>query len=552
MPLPDSPVQTLSGLLTRAATQKPDAVAIDFLGRRTNYRDLFHAAEHAAAGLQAAGMKKGDRIGLCLPNIPYSVIMFFAAQKIGVIVVNINPLYVEHEIHQVLLTSGVSVLVVTDLAVIARPAIAATRECPIHHIIVCPFTEALPWGKSFLFRAFKSSELVRFGHDSRLITFHDLIVIRALPVPVVIDPLHDVAVLQFTGGTSGTPKAAMLTHGNLLANLGQISERIGEALAGPQVILGVLPLFHVFAMMTVMLLATDRMGTMVLLPRFDAQTTLDTILRTKVTVFPAVPTILTALLRQKTIRPGSFQHMTAVISGGAPLPVTLRKQFEEAAHCPVIEGYGLSETSPVITFNPLGASRDGSCGLPVAGTELQIREISPPHALLSTGQSGEVWVRGPQVMPGYWAGQDCDNPFSEDGFLRTGDVGYLDEDGYLYLVDRLKDIIICGGYNVYPHVIEEALYRHPAVLEVLVIGVPDDYRGQAPKAFVVLKDGMRATERELLDHVGQFVSKIERPREIVFRETLPKTLIGKLSRKDLIARESLYSNVAPMPERAVG
>lgn len=547
---PGVPGQTLSGLLARAAAQCPDAAAIDFLGRRTTYRDLFHAADHAAAGLQEAGMKKGDRIGLCLPNTPYSVILFFAAQRIGAIVVNINPLYVEHEIHQILLTSGVSVLAVTDLAMIATPAIAATRNCPIHHIIVCPFTEALPWGKSFLFRAFKSRELVRFEQDPRLITFHKLVVTRGLPKPVALDPLKDVAVLQFTGGTTGTPKAAMLTHGNLLANLAQIGERIEGALDGPQVILGVLPLFHVFAMMTVMLLSVDRMGMMVLLPRFDARATLETLLHNKVTIFPAVPTILTALLRQKDIRPECFAHMTAVISGGAPLPVALRKQFEETAHCPVIEGYGLSETSPVLTFNPLDNARDGSCGLPVAGTELQIRDISPPHHTLSSGQSGEVCVRGPQVMPGYWGGQSLENPFTEDGFLRTGDVGYLDDDGYLYLVDRLKDIILCGGYNVYPHVIEEALYRHPAVLEALVIGVPDEYRGQAPKAFVTLKEGVAVTERELLDHIGQYVSKIERPRQVVFREMLPKTLIGKLSRKDLIAQENLHSNLSPMAEEA--
>ncbi len=546
---PAAKAGTLSDLLVRAAAQKPDAAAIDFLGRRTDYRDLLHAVEHTAAGLQAAGVKKGDRVGLCLPNTPYSVILFFAVQRAGGIVVNINPLYVEHEIHQVLLTAGVSVLAVTDLAMIAMPAIAATRDCPIHHIVVCPFTEALPWGKSFLFRAFRTRELVRFEHDARLVRWHDLVATKARPKPVEIDPARDVAVYQFTGGTTGTPKAAMLTHGNLLANLEQISERIDGALTGPQVILGVLPLFHVFAMMTVMLLAADRMGMMVLLPRFDAQATLEALRRTHVTLFPAVPTILTALLRQKNISPECFTTMTAVISGGAPLPVALRRQFENTAHCPVIEGYGLSETSPVLTFNPLNGARDGSCGLPVAGTELQIRDISFPHQRLAAGQSGEVWVRGPQVMLGYSGGESVENPFTKDGFLRTGDVGYLDDDGYLYLVDRLKDIILCGGYNVYPHVIEEALYRHPAVLEALVIGVPDDYRGQAPKAFVTLKEGMAVTEKELLDHVGQFVSKIERPREIVFRDVLPKTLIGKLSRKDLIAQEALRNAASSVPER---
>ncbi|WP_198945871.1 long-chain fatty acid--CoA ligase [Acetobacter sp. DsW_063] len=541
---------SLFDMLDATVKRSPNVVAIDFMGKTCTYRELLDAAESAATGLYALGVRKGDRVGLCLPNTPYSVKLFFAIQRLGAIAVNINPLYVEHEIKQVLGTSGVKVLVVTDLALVAKSAIAAAKASNVERIVVCPFADVLPWMKSVLFRALKSKELLHLAADKRLIRYSELIADKHRAPFVKIEAERDVAVFQFTGGTTGVPKAAMLTHANLLSNLKQIDHHIAATVTGQQVILGVLPLFHVFALMTVMLLGVERGATMVLLPRFDAKTTLDTLLRTKTTLLPAVPTILTALLREKEVNKESFSKIVAVISGGAPLPSALRRQFEEMANCPVIEGYGLSETSPVLTFNPLNAVRDGSCGTAVQGTEIEIRDIDPPHERLPLGQPGEVCVRGPQVMLGYWGVDNSrENPFTEDGFFKTGDVGYLDRDGYLFLVDRLKDIILCGGYNVYPHVIEEALYRHPAVLETIVLGVPDSYRGQAPKAFVTVREGFTVTEKELLDHVSQYVSKIERPREIAFRDSLPKTLIGKLSKKDLIIQENLQTQQSQVAAR---
>lgn len=529
----------LYGLLETVCQSHPGARAIDFMGRTLTYQELCKTVDRVAAGLQDLGVTKGDRVGISLPNTPYSVIMFFAVQKIGGIVVNLNPLYVEHEVHQILETADVSVLVVSDLKAIVEHTYRAALGTNVRHVVVCTFHRALPSIKSALFRLLKSAEIYHFPSDQRLVTFETLADSASVVRTVAFDPQQDVAVLQFTGGTTGLPKAAMLTHGNLLANIAQVKDMVGDALAQPPVTLGVLPLFHVFALMAVMLVTIDCGGEIVLLPRFDIKSTLATLRRVRITLFPTVPTIQTALLREDTLSPSMFSQMKAVISGGAPLPVALRQRFEDTAKCPVIEGYGLSETSPVLTLNPLNAPRDGSCGRIVAGTDLQIRSLDDLMVRLPVGEKGEVCVRGPQVMKGYWHGVETAQAYTPDGYFRTGDVGTLDQDNYLFLVDRLKDIIICGGYNIYPHTIEEALYRHPAVLEALVIGVADAYRGQAPKAFVVLRPGLQATPEELALHLHAYVSKIERPREIVLRDSLPKTLIGKLSRKDLKAQEGL-------------
>lgn len=532
-------VHDLFDLLRVSTFRRPNALAIDFMGRKLTYRDIFQAVEHVAGGLNDIGVSRGDRVALSLPNTPYSVIIFFAVQRIGAVVVNLNPLYVQHEVHQILKTADISVLVMSDIAAIAEPTYRAAENTSVRRIVVCPFSHALPPVKSTLFKVLKWRDIYHFPADKRIVSYDTLAHSRTVAKHVTIDPQHDVAVLQFTGGTTGIPKAARLTHGNLLANIEQIKDMAQDALREPPTTLGILPLFHVFALMAVMLLTIERGGEIVLLPRFDTHATLATMRRVRIALMPIVPTILTALLRDPDLSPDLFTHMRAIISGGAPLPVALRKRFEETARCPIIEGYGLSETSPVLTLNPLHGVRDGSCGKVVIHTDLQIRSLDDVTLRLPPMEKGEVCVRGPQVMSGYWKSDENASAFTPDGYFRTGDVGYLDEDGYLFLVDRLKDIIICGGYNVYPHIIEEALHRHPAVLEALVVGVPDPYRGQAPKAFVTLRPNSTATPAELAIHLEQYISKIERPREIVLRDSLPKTLIGKLSRKDLKIQEGI-------------
>ena len=349
----------------------------------------------------------------------------------------------------------------------------------------------------------------------------------------------DTAVLQYTGGTTGTPKGAMLSHGNLAANVSQMLHWFPDLRPGEEKILGVLPLFHVFAMTSVMNFAVAAGAEMILLPRYDRDQTLKAIHDKHPTLFPAVPTIYTSINEAPKLDKYDLSSISFCISGGAPLPLDVKTRFEKLTGCRLVEGYGLSECSPVATCNAInGVNKEGSIGLPVPGTEISIHDIENSEQTVPVGERGELWIRGPQVMSGYWQRPEETGETLRDGWLRTGDVGYMDEEGHLFLVDRIKDLILCSGYNVYPRNIEEAINLHPAVAEVTVIGIPDDYRGEAPKAFIRLQDGMTLTETEVLDFLTDKLSVIERPSMIEFRAELPKTMIGKLSKKELVEEET--------------
>ncbi len=353
-----------------------------------------------------------------------------------------------------------------------------------------------------------------------------------------IDLQKDVAILQYTGGTTGIPKGAMLTHANISANTAQACHQFVGTKESAAKILGVLPLFHGFAMTLVMNMGIALGSELILLPRFDLDTVLRTIHKTRPTLFMGVPTILTAILSSSKLDQYDLSSIEYCISGGAPLPITVKNKFEQLTDCVVVEGYGLSECSPVVTCNPLkGTRKDGSIGLPMPGTVVEIRDVNNPDKLLPRGEKGEVCVTGPQVMAGYWKrSEETSNAIHEER-LHTGDVGYMDEEGYVYLIDRIKELILCSGYNVYPRVIEEAILLHPSVSEVTVIGIQDEYRGQSPKAFVKLSDGASLTAEELREFLNDKLSRIEMPKEIEFRDDLPKTMIGKLSKKELMAEE---------------
>jgi long-chain acyl-CoA synthetase len=523
-------------LLTAAAARHSSAPAIDFMGRVWRYGELETLVNRAASGLQALGVINGTRVGLCLPNTPYSVIFYFATLRAGGIVVNYNPLYVDRELAHAIRDSGTEIMVTIDLAQIYPKLARVAADTGLRKLVVCPMAGALPRLKGLLFPFVRPKDLARVAADGRTVRYAALMRNDGKPAPVTLAG-DDVAVLQYTGGTTGTPKAAALTHANITANCAQIIA--GMAFDGPQRVLGVLPLFHIFAMTTVMNLAVQSGSLMILMPRFDLKDLLATISRTRPTMFPAVPTIYTALVaaaaKDSSVDMGSIR---LCISGGAPLPVETRQQFMALSHCELMEGYGLSETSPVVCFTPPGRPyKDGSVGLPVADTIIEIRDPDAPERLMPPGERGEICIRGPQVMRGYWNKPEEIARVMTDGALRTGDIGYLDGDGYLFLVDRIKDVIIAGGYNIYPRMLEEALYQHPAVRDAVVIGIADKYRGQAPKAFVTLKPGMDATPAELLAFLGDYVSKIEMPKQIEIRDELPKTLIGKLSKKELVAEE---------------
>ena len=536
--LPPIAPRLLTDLLDKALALYGARVAIDFLGCRWTYAELGEQVRRAARGLQDLGVKPGDRVGLCLPNTPYFVIFYFAALRIGAVIVNFNPLYTERELKHQISDSGTSVMIVPDLKMIHAKVAAIADETGLAKIIVCPMAGILPPLQAIGFRLLKRGDHAIVPDDARHVAYDDVVARVAEPDAVDVAP-DDVAVLQYTGGTTGVPKGAMLTHANLAANSAQMVAHVGHLPEDQERTLGVLPLFHVFALTCVLNYSVDTGAEMILLPRFEMKSFLKTARRTTPTQFFGVPTLYAAL---NHIEPHKLACLSAVrvcISGGAPLPLEIRHAFEVRTGVRVVEGYGLSEASPIITCNPLyGTVKDNSCGPEFPGTALEIRSLDDPHRILPQGEKGEVCARGPQVMEGYWGKADATDAVFVDGALRTGDVGYVDEDGYLFLVDRIKDLILCGGYNVYPRVIEDALYEHPAVAEAVVIGVADAYRGQTPKAFVALKPDTVANTKDLCEFLAVRLNKIEMPREIEIRASLPKTLIGKLSKKELVAEEA--------------
>ena len=535
-PLSANP-RLLGDMLDRSVARFPARAAIDFMGRVTTWGELGAAVDRAAAGLQALGVVKGTRVALCLPNTPYYPILFYATLKAGGIVVNVNPLYVERELTHLIRDSGAEIIVTCDIAEIQARVLKVAGETGLRHVISCPIADALPLVKRLGYRLVKRKEIGRAARTPQHLYFADLMATGGTPGPVPVAP-DEVAVLQYTGGTTGVPKAAMLSHANIVANTDAMLVHVGGESADQDRVLGVLPLFHVFALTNVLTFATLVGAEMVLLPRFELKQLLATLKRTRPTYFPAVPTIYNALANLGADQRPDLSSVKVCISGGAPLPIEVRHAFETNTGAKLVEGYGLSEASPIITCNPFeGVNKEGSAGLPFPGTTIEIRDREDPARIMPAGEKGEICARGPQVMAGYWHNPAATAAAFADGALRTGDVGYLDDEGYLFIVDRIKDMILAGGHNVYPRVIEEALYEHPAVVEAVVIGVPDAHRGQAPKAFVVLNPPGAATGAELRDFLRDKISKIELPREVEIRDTLPKTLIGKLSKKELVEEE---------------
>ncbi len=525
----------LDDLLDRAAERHPARPAIDFMGRRWRYGALAALVDRTAAGLVDAGVKPGDRVVVCLPNTPYFVMAYFAVLRLGAIVVSMNPLYTDREMAHLVRDSGARIAFVPDLPEVLGK-ISAIAE--VERIILCPMAAVLPAAKSIAYRLLKRGSIAHVRFDGgRTTTFAHLASSKA-PLPRRTHVADDVAVLQYTGGTTGLPKGAMLTHASLVANCLQTAEHDGSRPGAAETAMGAIPMFHVFALTTVLNYSIHTAACMVLLARFEMKAFLKTMARTRPERLFVVPTILTAVNALPGGKLPSFGQVRLCISGGAPLPAEVCRRFEERTGARVVEGYGLSEASPIVSCNPIvGTVRDSSAGVPYPHTTIEIRSIEN-DALLPAGESGEVCIRGPQLMKGYWQRPVDTAEVLRDGALRTGDVGYLDEDGYLFLVDRIKDLILCGGYNVYPRVIEDALHEHPDVREAVVIGVPDSYRGEAPKAFVTLRPDATAGLAELRESLAARISKIEMPREIEIRDELPKTLIGKLSKKELRAERA--------------
>ncbi len=538
-PLPTGP---LHRLMDDAVARFGDRPAVDFMDRITSYRELGAQANRAAEGFQKLGVGKGTKVGILLPNCPAFIAVYYGVLKAGGTVVNVNPLYAIEEIKFQVEDAEADILVTLDLSILYDKARIALDQTRLTHLVIVSMAEMLPGLKRLLFPIVKGKEIARIPRDSRHVRFSALLDNAGRPSPVEIDAREDVAVLQYTGGTTGTSKGAMLTHANLSANVAQGAMMMPAAEEGTEVMVGVLPLFHVFAMAVVMNFSVKIGAKMILLPRFELDTVLKVVHKKRPTFFPAVPTIYIAINGHPDVAAGKYDlsSIKLCLSGGASLPREVQENFQKLSGCTLVEGYGLSETSPVAICNPTtpGGSREGSLGVPVPGTVVEITSIDEPETVLPQGEIGEICITGPQVMKGYWKRDEENARAFAGGRFHTGDVGRIDEDGYVYLIDRLKEVIIAGGYNVYPRHVEEAIYKHPSVLEVTVIGVDDAHRQQTVKAFVRLKEGESLTADELTGFLKDKLSPIEMPKQIEFRDELPKTIIGKLSKKELIAEEA--------------
>lgn len=529
-------------LLDDAVAQHASRPCTNFLGRITSYGEIAQLVDRAAAGLQQHGMGKGSRIGLFLPNSPTYIVYYFAVLKIGGIVVNYNPLYTLDELTFQVRDSGTELMVTLDLKLLFDKIEALMQAGVLTRAVVCSFPRLMPATKSILFRMFKSSQLAQVSRSpvaGRVLHEADLLDNDGRFEPPRIEIENDTAVLQYTGGTTGTPKGAMLTHANVYINVLQAVSFAPDLESARHKVLGILPFFHVFAMTVVLNFGIAKASEIVIMPRFALDEAMELINDTRPTVMPGVPTLFNSIMNHPKLKSYDLSSLKYCLSGGAPLALEIKERFEEVTGCRLVEGYGLSETSPIVTANPLdGPVKPGSIGIPLPGTVVSLRDLADPTREVGPGERGELCVSGPQVMKAYWRKPEETAEQFVGKFLRTGDVAVMDEDGFFYIVDRIKDLIICSGYNVYPRRIEEAVYEHPAVEEVTVIGVKDSHRGEAPKAFIKLKEGMTATKADILAHLEHKLSRIEMPAEIEFRDALPKTLIGKLSKKELKEEEA--------------
>lgn len=531
------PPLSMPGMFFRSAGRRGDANLLDFMGRKYSYTEVAAGVTRVAKGLQDLGVGKGDRIGLFLPNVPHYVSAYYGAMAIGATVVNFSPLYTVEELNHQVEDSGTKILFTLSASAVFPTAYEVLQQSSLERLVVGSISGVLPGAKALFYSLFRRKENSPQPKDDRITPFSDLINNDGDYKAPNIRPEKDIALLQYTGGTTGTPKGAMCSHQNLTANARQINS-MDPFIDEEDRLMGVLPFFHVFANSAVLNRTIERGGEIVMLPRFDAKQTLKAITRNNITAMPGVPTMYQALLDHPDIDKTKFSSLKVCVSGGAPLSQELKKKFEAKTGAKLVEGYGLTESCGVVSCNPYeGLNKPGTIGQPVAGTLVKLVDKEDPTKEVPDGEPGELIFSGPQVMQGYWNLPEEDEKVFVEGFLRTGDVATIDEDGYIKIVDRIKDMIAVGGFKVFPSQVEEVLYQHDAVKEALVIGVPDDYRGESPKAYVALEDGDQTTGEELKIWLNPKLGKHERVIEVVVRESLPKTMIGKLDRKALRAEE---------------
>ncbi|MGZ8259005.1 MAG: long-chain-fatty-acid--CoA ligase [Caldimonas sp.] len=532
-------------ILDDTAAKWPDRPALEFMGKRITYRELQELVHRAAKGLQALGVGPGVHVGLYLPNTPHYVIAFFGVLKAGGTVVNYSPLDAAQVLEHKIGDSRTDFLFTLDLAALYPQMAAMLGKTRLKKLIVGNMAEMSPRPDAVAAQMKAGKLTVETRSDAQHTSFAALLDNDGrYREHAIADPSESIAVLQYTGGTTGMPKGAMLTHANLSAACQQYWETVkGKPpvlVEGEERILAVLPPFHIYALSVNMMLGIRCAAELILHPRFDPEAALKEIAAKKVTSFPGVPTMFSALLAHPDIAKYDLRSLKYCGSGGAPLPLEVAQRFEKATGCPLSEGWGMTETSPTGTFTPVhGMRKANSCGIPLPRIDIRMLDIEDHKRYVALGERGELCIRGPNVMKGYWNNPDATAEVTTaDGMLRTGDVAYMDEDGFVFIVDRTKDMILCSGFNVYPRNLEDAIYQHPGVAEVTVIGIHDEYRGQSPKAFVKLKPGTEPFSlAELQAFLKDKLGKHEMVQALDIRAELPKTPVGKLSKKELYEEE---------------
>lgn len=537
----DMPLEpmALPAMLERTMARNPDAAFLHFLGRTYSYREIHADARRFAAGLTALGLAKGDRVGLFLPNVPIYAAAYYGAMMAGAIVVNFSPLYTVEELAWQVEDSGARLLVTLDVPELHKTASAVLDGSSLETLVVGSLADMLPWGKGLLLRTLGRSKIAKVAWSGQVRSWQDC-TLDVAPPAVAIDPERDLALLQYTGGTTGRPKGAMLTHANLSMNAQQVAALNPFGQVETEVFMGALPFFHVFANTALLNHAVATGASIAMVPRFEAKQVLQTIQRYRCTGFPGVPTMFQALLDHPDLAKTDLSSLKVCISGGAPMPAPVHDRFEETTGVRLVEGYGLTESSGVVSANPYeGTRKKGTIGQVVVGTEVLLLDKEDPAKLAPQGEPGELAVHGPQIMRGYWnrPETDADVFVMHHGkrWLRTGDVATIDADGFLEIVDRIKDMIAVGGFKVFPSQVEDVMLQNPAVKEALVIGVPDAYLGEVPRIFVTLAEPGSTDGAALKSWLNGHVGKHERVDQVVIRDSLPKTIIGKLDRKALRA-----------------
>jgi long-chain acyl-CoA synthetase len=514
----DYPVKSLPKIFDECVENYPNNVAIIFQGIHLTYRYMGDMVNRFAAALYDLGVRKGDRVGLMSANCPQWEIAYFAILKTGAIVVQTNPMYMEREVEYQMNDAEAEIIIVMD-ALYPRVAAIQARTA-LKRVITISMTE-------------------KCAEYPGVYRFEDLVKkYKENPPLVEIDPQADLAVLQYTGGTTGVSKGVMLTHYNLVADALMTRAWFSKCEDGKERVLAVLPLFHVYAMTNCLNFSIVSGATQILLPRFDLDQVLQAINDYAPTIFPGSPTMYVAINNHPRVKEYYISSIKSCISGSAPLPVEVAQRFEQLTGGRLVEGYGLSEASPVTHCNPMdGRARAGSIGLSFPDTLTKIMDSDTGTRELPHSEVGELVIKGPQVMLGYWNRPQETASTLRDGWLYTGDIAKMDKDGFVYIVDRKKDMIIAGGFNIYPREVEEVLYEHPAVFEAAVVGVPDPYRGETVKAYVVLRPGAKATQEEIIAFCREKISAFKAPRQVEFKEALPKTAVGKILRRQLVAEE---------------